>query len=554
MPTPLFLAPAVCGGAHMESLAEYLDLDSPIYLLPFEQGASKRTAEGTAMRMIQAIRSIQPSGPYRIAGYAYGGILAYEIATQLLGADDEVAFVGLIDCPYYSRFRELSHLNSGIRFDADTERLFLPLLTSEQCGPPTPRGDRYPNLASGLEERIHNCQGPSQLYTGRDCCTREFHADALTLVRQRITAAIEYCALPIPIRIHLFVSAQFEQYNLTPPERLRKYLDWDSVLPKNQICLVSVEVADRSATRKPAIEFFGKSSSLKMEPAGESSLAEYTRNYYSLHLLKAGRFDRELILCVPGAGGSFTMFVDLVNSLDTPAAIYGIQPRGLDGLSLPHSTVSAAVEHYLRSIDHLTSNRPIHLIGHSFGGWIAFEMALRLHKRHQSVASVTMIDSESPFTHDSIIREYNATDVIMTWIDMIELAVGRSLGVAHGNLSSLNEMEKRNLLHAVMVREALLPKRTTPDVLRGPLAAFGRSLRTIYTPDSIYPGPVHLVIADDPRLDDSANRLIQRNLERDWRKWAPDLRSTLGPGNHFSILKPPDVCTLADILCRQLGS
>ena len=165
-----------------------------------------------------------------------------------------------------------------------------------------------------------------------------------------------------------------------------------------------------------------------------------------------------------------------------------------------------------------------------------------------------MIDSESPFTHDSIIREYNATDVIMTWIDMIELAVGRSLGVAHGNLSSLNEMEKRNLLHAVMVREALLPKRTTPDVLRGPLAAFGRSLRTIYTPDSIYPGPVHLVIADDPRLDDSANRLIQRNLERDWRKWAPDLRSTLGPGNHFSILKPPDVCTLADILCRQLGS
>jgi acyl-coenzyme A synthetase/AMP-(fatty) acid ligase/thioesterase domain-containing protein/acyl carrier protein len=46
---------------------------------------------------VASIQSQQPQGPYLLAGYSYGGILALEVARELLGRGDEVDFCGLID-------------------------------------------------------------------------------------------------------------------------------------------------------------------------------------------------------------------------------------------------------------------------------------------------------------------------------------------------------------------------------------------------------------------------------------------------------------------------
>ncbi|WP_154640318.1 thioesterase domain-containing protein, partial [Serratia marcescens] len=43
------------------------------------------------------IREVQPQGPYHLAGYSSGGVLAYAIAEQLQSAGEAVAFLGLID-------------------------------------------------------------------------------------------------------------------------------------------------------------------------------------------------------------------------------------------------------------------------------------------------------------------------------------------------------------------------------------------------------------------------------------------------------------------------
>jgi amino acid adenylation domain-containing protein len=50
-----------------------------------------------AARLVAVIRDAQPSGPYYIAGHSFGGILAYEIATQLRDVREEVAWVGVLD-------------------------------------------------------------------------------------------------------------------------------------------------------------------------------------------------------------------------------------------------------------------------------------------------------------------------------------------------------------------------------------------------------------------------------------------------------------------------
>src|ERR1700676_2613119 len=42
-----------------------------------------RTMEQLAARLRKTIVALQPDGPYRLAGWSFGGILAYEIAVQL---------------------------------------------------------------------------------------------------------------------------------------------------------------------------------------------------------------------------------------------------------------------------------------------------------------------------------------------------------------------------------------------------------------------------------------------------------------------------------------
>ena len=56
-----------------------------------------RGVEDLTLPMLEAIRRVQPSGPYRIAGYSFGGLLAYELASQLRACGDEVAWLGILD-------------------------------------------------------------------------------------------------------------------------------------------------------------------------------------------------------------------------------------------------------------------------------------------------------------------------------------------------------------------------------------------------------------------------------------------------------------------------
>ena len=99
---PLFCVSGVGGLALMFlPLSLRLGPDQPLYVLE-NQGLENRglpdfTITSAARRAVRAMRSVQPSGPYLLAGHSWGGLVAYEIARQLTAAGDEVAFLGLID-------------------------------------------------------------------------------------------------------------------------------------------------------------------------------------------------------------------------------------------------------------------------------------------------------------------------------------------------------------------------------------------------------------------------------------------------------------------------
>ena len=78
-------------------LPRYLGPDQPIYALlhQSEDGSPARftTVESIAMGYLREIRAVQPTGPYFLGGFCFGGLVAFEIAQQLKAAGEEVRFL-----------------------------------------------------------------------------------------------------------------------------------------------------------------------------------------------------------------------------------------------------------------------------------------------------------------------------------------------------------------------------------------------------------------------------------------------------------------------------
>jgi thioesterase domain-containing protein len=80
---------------------EYLGTQQPVYALQPHREDGKQgflsQVEDIATEYIQHIRSVQPQGPYNLAGYSVGGIIVFEIAQQLVAQKEEVALLALLD-------------------------------------------------------------------------------------------------------------------------------------------------------------------------------------------------------------------------------------------------------------------------------------------------------------------------------------------------------------------------------------------------------------------------------------------------------------------------
>lgn len=100
--SPLFCIHPVGGTVFCYvELAYYLDADRPVYglqALGVEPGQDLSTGlEEMASDYVKAIRSVQPRGPYCLAGWSFGGVVAFEMARQLEAHGEEVGLLALMD-------------------------------------------------------------------------------------------------------------------------------------------------------------------------------------------------------------------------------------------------------------------------------------------------------------------------------------------------------------------------------------------------------------------------------------------------------------------------
>lgn len=95
-------------------------------------------------------------------------------------------------------------------------------------------------------------------------------------------------------------------------------------------------------------------------------------------------------------GGNVLSYRDLLNYLAPDQPCYGLQAIGLDGVQRPHRNMDEIVDHYVKEIKTVQPSGPYYLLGSSFGGIVAYEMAQRLHDLGDKIALVVMFDSYGP--------------------------------------------------------------------------------------------------------------------------------------------------------------
>lgn len=105
---PFFCVPGAAGNSLVIArIARHLHPHQPVYtfLIPGLLGDHPPLAEveQQAQYYLNILRQAQPQGPYLIGGYSVGGVVAFEMAQQLLAQGEQVALLAIIDVPIQSQ-------------------------------------------------------------------------------------------------------------------------------------------------------------------------------------------------------------------------------------------------------------------------------------------------------------------------------------------------------------------------------------------------------------------------------------------------------------------
>ncbi len=102
---PLFIVHAIGGTVHgYAPLARELGGAFTVYGVEAAGLAAGSVPSGSLDAMVaaytEAIRAVRPEGPYHLAGWSMGGVVAFELAKAFEASGERVAFLGLLDAPF----------------------------------------------------------------------------------------------------------------------------------------------------------------------------------------------------------------------------------------------------------------------------------------------------------------------------------------------------------------------------------------------------------------------------------------------------------------------
>src|SRR5579863_4587964 len=117
------------------------------------------------------------------------------------------------------------------------------------------------------------------------------------------------------------------------------------------------------------------------------------------------------IFGIPGAGGNVLSLQSLSRALGSRQPFYGLQAVGLDGKKQPLNSVEQTAQVNIAALKTIQPTGPYNLIGHSYGGVVAYEMARMLLEQGERISSIILLDAMAPWVVQAKTATDEATDL-----------------------------------------------------------------------------------------------------------------------------------------------
>lgn len=146
-----------------------------------------------------------------------------------------------------------------------------------------------------------------------------------------------------------------------------------------------------------------------------------------------------------GIGSSVIDLVPLVRRTQSGQAIYGLEIKGNDGKEDPLHRVEDIAQYFLPAIREIQPHGPYRLIGYSFGGLVALEIAQRLKAEAEKMGLLLMLDSYPDRRYLSFAQYAH----LLLQLVGNRLSTSRNSGAEERQLSEIHDRERNSLVRAL---------------------------------------------------------------------------------------------------------
>ncbi|MDQ0933252.1 SDR family NAD(P)-dependent oxidoreductase [Streptomyces turgidiscabies] len=245
------------------------------------------------------------------------------------------------------------------------------------------------------------------------------------------------------------------------------------------------------------------------------------------------------------AGGPTSVYRPLVQLLPAEQPVYGFER--VDRLH----TMEEKAAHYLGLIRELQPQGPYHLLGWSFGGCLAYEVARQLRETDQAVGFLGLIDTILPAALPGLDSKELLLERFGRFAEYIEKTYGRRLDLPYEELAATPDEQQIDVVMRLVAEAGLS---MSPGVMEHQRTSYvDARVGERYRPQPC-PDPVVLYRAQEAqRLTTSLDpRYLRSEPDLGWAPLCPSLEVVPVQGDHLSLIDPPHVEVLAQHLTKAL--
>ncbi|WP_257386467.1 amino acid adenylation domain-containing protein [Tahibacter caeni] len=249
--------------------------------------------------------------------------------------------------------------------------------------------------------------------------------------------------------------------------------------------------------------------------------------------------ERTPVFVLPGVGGNVLGLRELSRALGPQQPFHALQAIGLDGTEPPPDSVEATAAANLAAIRAIQPQGPYRLVGHSYGGVVAYEMTRQLLEQGETVEYLALLDAVTP----AVLNAQPAADEFEDMRQLCLEMAGQGRASFDYSAAQLRAMTTEQRL-AVFAEQGFVMDREGYEGLYHLFQANRRCYRT-YRPRAL-PKPVDVLLF---RAMSVASAAAAGPTDYGWKALVDDtLQAHTIDADHYSLLRGAAAQAVADVL------